>query len=92
MPDILHKGRERDWLRPSNNLSAILRMLDIFQAEKMNAYPISKQVESGGPYSSEILKPVGDRIYTEIEPKFIPQRHYGHKQESAGSGTWRGRM
>lgn len=56
----------------------------------MNAFPISKQVEKEGPYSSEILNPVGDRIYYEIEPKFIPQRHWGHKQKSAGSGTWRG--
>lgn len=92
MPVILPKGRERDWLRSSYHLTDILGMLEMYQADRMNAYPISIQVESGGPYSSEILKPVGDRIYTEIEPKFIPQRHYGHKQKGAGSGTWRGRM
>jgi len=92
MPVILPKGRERDWLRPSNHLTDILRMLDMYPADKMNAYPICKQIESEGPYSSEILKPIGDRIYSEIGQKFIPQRHYGHKQKSAGSGTWRGSM
>ncbi len=87
MPVILAKGREGDWLRPSNHLTDILRMLEMYPSEKMNAYPISKQVESGGPHSSEILNPVGNRIYSEKVQTFTPQRHYGHKQKDAGNST-----
>jgi putative SOS response-associated peptidase YedK len=90
MPVILLRGRETDWLKPSNHLSTILGMLEIFPAEKMNAYPISKDIELPGNFTSDILKPTGERLYTEVEKKFIPQRHYGHKLKGAGNGTWRG--
>jgi putative SOS response-associated peptidase YedK len=90
MPVIIPKGREKNWLRPSSHLNEVLGMLEIFPAEKMNAYPISKDIELPGPFTIDILKPAGERIYTEVEPKFIPHRHWGHKQKGAGSGTWRG--
>jgi putative SOS response-associated peptidase YedK len=90
MPVILPKGKEIDWLKPSKNLSEILGMLEIFPAERMNAYPISKNIELPGPYTIDILKPVGERISKEKEQKFIPHRHWGHKQKGAGSETWRG--
>jgi hypothetical protein len=92
MPIILPKGREIDWLKPSNHLSTILHMMEPYPVEKMNAYPISKDIELSGPYTSDILKPVGERLYAEVEKKFIPQRHYGHKLKGAGSGTWRGNV
>lgn len=90
MPVIIPKGRETEWLRPSNHLTDILGVLEISPSERMNAYLISKDVELPGPYTSEILKPLGKRLYTEVEQKFIPQRHWGHKQKGTGSGTWRG--
>jgi putative SOS response-associated peptidase YedK len=90
MPVILPKGRETNWLRPSNHLTDILGMLDIFPAERMNAYPISRDIDLPGPFTSDILKPIGDRLYTEIEQRFIPHRHWGHKQKGAGGGTWQG--
>lgn len=88
MPVIISKGRETDWLKPSNHLSTILGMLEIYPADRMNAYPISKDIELPGPYTTDILKPAGKRINAELEKKFIPQRHYGHKQKST-SGIWR---
>jgi hypothetical protein len=65
-------------------------MLDIFPAVRMNAYPIRKDIKLPGPYTIDILKPAGDRIYCEVEQKFIPHRHYGHKLKGAGEETWRG--
>jgi putative SOS response-associated peptidase YedK len=73
MPIILPKGREKNWLRPSSHLSEVLGMLEMFPAVRMNAYPISKDIELPSPYSIDILKPAGERIYTEVEQKFIPQ-------------------
>jgi putative SOS response-associated peptidase YedK len=92
MPVIIPKGKETDWLSPSNHLTTILRMLTIFPSEKMNAYPVSKDIEIPGQHTVKILKPVGRRIYQESDQKFISRehRHYGHKQKGAGGGTWRG--
>jgi hypothetical protein len=42
-----------------------------------SAYLISKDIELPGPYTIDILKPAGERIYTEVEQKFIPHRHWG---------------
>jgi putative SOS response-associated peptidase YedK len=90
MPVIIPRGKETDWLKPSNHLSTILQMMEPYSADRMNAYPISKDIELPGPYTSDILKPAGERIYAEAEKKFIPQRHYRHKQKGTGNGTWRG--
>jgi putative SOS response-associated peptidase YedK len=85
MPVILPKGRETDWLRPSKHLTEILGMLEVFPPERMNAYPISKDIGLPGPYTIDILKPAGERIYIEVEQKFIPHRHWGYKQKGAGN-------
>jgi putative SOS response-associated peptidase YedK len=90
MPVIIPKGREKNWLRSSSHLSEVLGILEIFPAEMMNAYPISKEIELPGLYTIDILKPAGERIYKEFEQKFIPRRHWGHKQKGAGEATWRG--
>ena len=92
MPVIIPKGKETDWLRPSNHLTTILGMLEIFPSEKMNAYPVSKEIEIPGQHTVKVLKPVGNRVYHETNPKLITQGHYhyGHKQKGAGGGTWRG--
>jgi putative SOS response-associated peptidase YedK len=65
MPVILPRGRERDWLRSSNHLIDILGMLEIYPAEKMNAYPLGRELESADPHTPEVLKPAGERIYQE---------------------------
>jgi putative SOS response-associated peptidase YedK len=89
MPVIIPKGREARWLRSSNHLTDILGMLEIFPAEKMNAYPIDSDFDKITPVTANSLKPAGNRIYTEVEPRVIPHRHWGHKQKGAGAGTWR---
>ena len=89
MPVIIPKGREVPWLRSSNHLSDVLGMLEIFPAEKMNAYPIRHGFEKSLQVSSPDLKPTGDRIYSEVERKVIPHRHWGHKQKGVIGGTWR---
>ena len=67
-------------------------MLELFPAEKMNAYPISRDIDLPGSYSSEILKPIGERLYSEVEQKFIPQRRYGPKQKGTSGTAWGGNV
>jgi putative SOS response-associated peptidase YedK len=45
MPVLIPKGREINWLYPSNHLTDILGMLEIFPAERMNAYPINRDYD-----------------------------------------------
>jgi putative SOS response-associated peptidase YedK len=90
MPVIIPKGREVPWLRSSNHLTDILGMLETFPAERMNAYPVGRDIDLQGPFTTGILTPVGERFYKETEQKIIPHRHWGHKQKGAGGGTWRG--
>jgi hypothetical protein len=78
MPVIIPKGREIHWLRESSHLTDILAMLEIFPAEKMNAYPLNRDFDKILPLTGHSLKPVGERIYTETEQKIIPHRHWGH--------------
>jgi hypothetical protein len=69
-------------------LHKILGTLEIFPADRMNTYPISNDIELPGSYPIHILKPAGERIYKEVEQKFIPHRHWGHKQKGVGSGNY----
>ena len=88
MPVILPWGREKDWLRSSNHLSVMLGVLEMYLADKKNAYPLSQDLNQDVPFTRDILKPIGDLIYNEVEPRVLPHRHWGHKQIGA-SGTWR---
>jgi putative SOS response-associated peptidase YedK len=84
MPVIIPKGREIRWLRNSSHLTDILGMLEIFPAEKMNAYPLNRDYDKTLPVTGYNLKPAGDRIYTETEQKIIPHRHWGPKLKGGG--------
>lgn len=81
MPVILPRGKEMRWLKPENSLTDILGMLNKFPSDLMNAYPISKEVEKPGPYTSEILKPVGERLFREPEQPFLSRKSHYHKNK-----------
>ena len=89
MPVIIPKGREIPWLRSSNHLTDILGMLEIFPAEKMNAYLLKRDFDKVLPIISKNLEPAGERVYAEIEKKVYPHRRWGHKEKGAGNGFWR---
>jgi hypothetical protein len=55
-------------------------MLEICPAERMNAYPISQDIELPGRFTTDILKPAGERINTEAEQKFIRHRQWGQQR------------
>lgn len=81
MPVILSPGKEKRWLKPANTLSDILGMLVKYPSERMNAYPVSKKIDSF-PTDRSILLPVGDKLLSEATPQPLPrQNYYGHKKK-----------
>jgi hypothetical protein len=58
-------------------------MPEIFRAERMNAFPISKDIGLPGPNANDVLKPTGQRIYAEVLQTFFPPLYFGHKQNGA---------
>ena len=65
MPVILEKGQEQRWLNLKTPLSEITKMLRPFNAELMNAYPISPEVKSPKVDKRELIRPMGERLEPE---------------------------
>lgn len=68
-PVILPRHYEQAWLRQDLPLSDVTAMLRPFPAELMNAYPISNAIRNPWAEGAELLKPIGDTIYTETQVK-----------------------
>lgn len=82
MPVILPYGQESRWLKPSLSLAETLSMLSKYPAKDMNAYPVSSKTDLPGPYSKEILAPLGPRLLSEERPRTIELKsYYGHKNK-----------
>jgi putative SOS response-associated peptidase YedK len=83
MPVILPYGRESRWLKPTLSLTEILGMLVRHPSKLMNAYPVSGQIDLPGPFSRQILTPVGSKLSSEVHSSTLPQQsYYGHKKIS----------
>lgn len=81
MPVILPYGRESRWLKPTLSLTEILGMLVKYPSKQMNAYPVSGKIDTPGPFSKQILTPVGNKLLSESHPIAMPQQsYYGHKK------------
>ncbi len=82
MPVILPYGQETRWLKPNLSLAEILNMLQQYPSKKMNAYPVSGKIDQPGPYSKEIMTPIGPKLLTEEHPPALPVKsYYGHKKK-----------
>ncbi|MGE5449718.1 MAG: SOS response-associated peptidase [Bacteroidales bacterium] len=90
MPVILTPGYEKDWLKPDRSLSEVLHMLRQFPSQKMNAYPVSDLVDQKGVNDIAMIRPVGDRLQSEVRPVVRPTVHnrYYHKKKDAPQGSW----
>ena len=85
MPVILHKGRETDWLKSSRSVTDLLGMLEMFPAERMNAYPLAADIFDGRPFSRECLLPAGQPVYQEADLKPLPQPYYFSRPKLLGN-------
>lgn len=66
-PVLLHPEQERDWLNTALSLGEVTAMLDPFDASKMNAYPIDSAIKNPRVNGLELIKPIGERVYSEYE-------------------------
>jgi hypothetical protein len=48
-------------------LAEVTAMLNPFNAEKMNAYPIGAEIKSVRNKGLSLLEPIGERIFPEID-------------------------
>ena len=89
MPVILSPSSEITWLNQNSSLSEITQLLRPFDAEKMNAYPISPEVKSPKNNSKELLQPIGERLrpeYDYIKTTQIRTQGWGGKKKGEGNG------
>lgn len=68
-PVILPRELEEKWLDETLPLSDVTAMLNPWQGEGMNAYPISTEIKNPRNNNPDLLKPTGEPICTSTELK-----------------------
>lgn len=71
-PVILHENEERRWLG-SDNLAEITSMLQPYDGEDMNAYPISPRIKNPRLNDISLLEPTGDPVEKDIALKVVQE-------------------
>ncbi len=85
MPVILPKGRETDWLKGSFHLTSLLKMLEMYSPEKMNAYPLAGDLSGSETFTRDSLLPVGPPVYREMDLNPLQQRYYNSRPRLMGN-------
>ena len=65
-PVILEPKYERQWLNTKLPLAEVTRMLKIYPAELMNAYPISHGIKDPRAEGKSLISPIGQRLEKEF--------------------------
>lgn len=69
-PIILRKKHEGLWLNQNAPLTDITRLLQVYPAEEMNAYPISSSIKNPKAEGRELIDPIGERLMPESTISF----------------------
>ena len=90
MPVILRPGYEKDWLKPEKSLTQVLRMLQQYPSEKMNAYPVSDLVDTPGVNEPGMINLIGERLQSEVKPimKVDTSSQSYHKKKNSPDSSW----
>lgn len=64
-PVILPKEREGDWLNSELPLADVTAMLLPYDADQMNAYPVSLDIKNPKANGMHLLDPIGERLFPE---------------------------
>lgn len=83
-PVILSESQESDWLSDIP-LNEVTNMLQPYDNDEMNAYPISPSIKNPRDKDFLLLKPIGNRVY----PEFDYEIHRELKLEGMGASTAR---
>jgi len=66
-PVILPREAESAWLSHDVPLEDITSLLEPFPPHELNAYPISAEIKSPKSKGLDLLKPIGQRVFTEYD-------------------------
>jgi len=88
MPVILSRSHGADWIKSSRHLSEVLRKLNPYPFELMNAYPVSDLVERPDENCAQLVQPIGEKLLR--EEKFVIERrpYRMHKQKTQSDVPW----
>ncbi|MBE0661398.1 MAG: SOS response-associated peptidase [Bacteroidales bacterium] len=84
MPVILPYGAETSWLKASNHLHDILAKIIQYPSKAMNAHQISKEVDTTA--TTEMLRPIGEKLASEVRKISFPSSHYVSKKKPTEPG------
>ena len=65
MPVILTDHESKKWINSGTELSRITGMLNHFDSNLMNAYPISPRIKNPAENDKQLIQPIGERILIE---------------------------
>lgn len=94
MPVIFSMGRENEWLKADRPLSKVLKMLNEYPSELMNAYPIDENAFNSDVNDKTLLQPIGDKLQQIVQPQPVQPRSYWQskakkKHESEVPFVWK---
>ncbi len=69
-PVILHESDEQKWLE-SDQLSAVTELLEPYDEDDMNAYPISNRIKNPRVNDIELLEPLGDPVEKDTDLRVV---------------------
>jgi putative SOS response-associated peptidase YedK len=86
-PVIIDKTQEEEWLNPDLPTSRLLQIMKPFESKNFNAYPVSKKVKNPEASGLELLKPTGEKLFTDYERclyeriKYTEENSYAIREE-----------
>ena len=83
MPVILTDSEAKKWIKSGTELSHITSMLNHYDSDLMNAYPIDPKIKNPTENDKQLIQPIGKRILTEEKPVMrSPYTAYYHSKKS----------
>lgn len=74
MPVIISPSRRSRFLKEEISLREVMQMMRPFESNLLNLYPVSDSVDDPTINDKQIVQPIGDRVYPEIN--FITKSRY----------------
>jgi hypothetical protein len=81
MPVIMARVNELEWIKSSNHLCDVLRLLEPCPSESMNCYPVSEMVNIPGANDPSMLNSTGERLLPETVPVRLSSGYRTHKEK-----------
>jgi putative SOS response-associated peptidase YedK len=69
-PVILHESDERKWL-DADHLATVTSLLEPYDSDEMNAYPISNRIKSPRANDIQLLEPIGEPVETDTDLRVV---------------------